>query len=94
MCTVDEHGLGWVTIWWTWLPPIIFGVAIYRGTSKSWLAAGATWLQNGDVWVDVYELVTIDVEVSGAKLRLQLADSASRTIGSLSLADAQRNQAL
>ncbi|MBV8539332.1 MAG: hypothetical protein JO364_17400 [Pseudonocardiales bacterium] len=69
-------------------------MAIYRGTSKSWLAAGATWLQNGDVWVDVYELVTIDVEVSGAKLRLQLADSASRTIGSLSLADAQRNQAL
>ncbi|MGH3771069.1 MAG: hypothetical protein ACRDRW_06700 [Pseudonocardiaceae bacterium] len=87
-------GCGRVTIWWVWLPPIIFGLAVYWGTSKNWLAAGATWLQNGEVWVDVYELVTIDVKASGAKLRLRLTDSAGRTIGALSLADTQRNQAL
>ncbi|MGH3831930.1 MAG: hypothetical protein ACRDRS_16030, partial [Pseudonocardiaceae bacterium] len=92
--TVDEHGFGWVSIWWLWLPLIIFGLAVYWVTSKSWLAAGATWLQNGEVWVDVYELVTIDIKASGAKLNLRLTDSTGRTIGSLSLADTQRNQAL
>ncbi|MGH3720730.1 MAG: hypothetical protein ACRDRI_18165 [Pseudonocardiaceae bacterium] len=92
--TAHEHGFGWVTIWWVWLLPIIFGLAVYWGMSKNWLAAGATWLQNGDVWVDVYELVSIDIKAGGAKLNLRLTDSAGRTIGALSLADAQRNHAL
>jgi hypothetical protein len=88
------YGFDWVKIWWLWLLPIIFGLLMYKAMSLQWVAAGATWLQNRNAWVNVYELTSIDVKASGAKFWLRLTDSEGRSISSLSLADAQRNRAL
>lgn len=30
VCIVNDHGFGWVTIWWLWTLPIIFGLAMYK----------------------------------------------------------------
>ncbi|MCV7315709.1 hypothetical protein H7J77_09155 [Mycolicibacillus parakoreensis] len=58
--------------------------------SREWLLAGAQWLQQGKSWVSLYELS--DVTVNGSDI--SFADSAGRSVHSLDLTLAQRNQRL
>ncbi len=87
-------GFGWVTQWWCWLLIVLCGLAIYKATSNTWIAAGSDWLQNGKQWVDVYKLVEVKIGASGTSQVLRLKDSHGRQIRSVSLSDVQANQAL
>lgn len=77
-----------------WVLSLGGGWLMYKIFSNVWLAAGATWLQNGRYWVDVYQLTEIKVKAAGVNQMLRLKDSVGREIGSLKLGDVQRNQAL
>jgi hypothetical protein len=91
--TLRSGGMRWVTGWWWWLIILLFGLLVYRGLSGMWIAAGADWFQVRKRSVNVYDLTDIRVD-STRSLYLRLADSTGATIGSLRLADAQRNQPL
>ena len=82
-----------MTGWWWWLIILLFGLLVYRGLNGMWIAAGADWFQVRKRSVNVYDLTEIRVDTTRS-LYLRLADSTGGTIGSLRLAEAQRNQAL
>lgn len=95
--TVNSWSVTWVlrpSLSFFWILSLGGGWLIYKIFSNAWLAAGATWLQNGRYWVDVYQLTRVEVKASGVNQMLRLRDSAGREIGSLKLGDVQRNQDL
>jgi hypothetical protein len=91
--TLRYGGVRWVAVWWWWLIILLFGLLVYRGLSGMWLAAGADWFQVRKRSVNVYDLTGIRVDATKS-LYLRLTDSTGSSVGSLRLADAQRNQAL
>lgn len=95
--TVNSWSFGWVlrpSFSFFWVLSFGAGWLIYKIFSNVWLAAGATWLQNGRYWVDVYQLTEVKIGAAGVNQVLRLKDSAGREIRSLKLRDVQRNQAL
>ena len=95
--TVNSGSFAWMVrpSWaFFWLLSLGGGWLMYKIFSNAWLAAGAMWLQNGRYWVDVYQLSEIKIKAAGVNQMLRLKDSVGREIGSLKLADVQRNQAL
>ena len=92
--TANSGGVAWVTSWHWWVFIALCALVGYGVFSGTWIAAGATWLQNGKRWVNIYELTEIRIKASGTNHMLRLTDSAGRTIGSLKLMAVQRNPKL
>jgi hypothetical protein len=92
--TANSGGVAWVTTWYWWVFFALCALVGYGVFIGTWIACGATWLQNGKRWVSIYELTEVRIKASGTNHMLRLTDSAGRTIGSLKLIAVQRNPKL
>ncbi|MEW2501499.1 hypothetical protein AB0878_13555 [Amycolatopsis sp. NPDC047767] len=66
--TANSGGVGRVQkpgLAFFWVLALGGGWLIYKIFSNVWLAAGATWLQNGRYWVDLYHLTEVAVRAAG-----------------------------
>lgn len=92
--TVNSGSFGWMIHWWWYWFLVLFAFWIGYGIfSNMWIAAGATWLQNGKRWVDLYRLTDVNIKAAGANHMLRLKDGVGREV-SVKLDAVQRNQDL
>ncbi|TQF65785.1 hypothetical protein FK531_20360 [Rhodococcus spelaei] len=94
LLTANYKNFDWITDWIYWP---IFASALWfypRVVRKSWLAAGATWVQNDRAWVNTYELVKIELVINGIQRVIRLTDSSGRQAPAIDIKDIQPNIAL
>lgn len=94
LITANYKNFDWITEWVFWLffaSPLWFYSRMVR---KSWLAAGATWLQNDRSWVNTYELVKIELVINGVMRVIRLTDSSGLNVAGVNIKDIQPNAAM
>jgi len=88
--TAQNWGLEWISWWGYWA---IMGVSAWFMylMGDRWTAAGASWVQKQNSWVDTYHLTRIRLNAGDAARSLFLDDKHGNAIRSLSLAQIQAN---
>ena len=88
--TAQNRGLEWMSWWGYWA---IMGVSSWFMylTGDRWTAAGASWVQKQNSWVDTYHLTRIRVYVGRDIRSLSFGDTHGNELRSLSLAQIQAN---
>ena len=92
--TLMSLGFDWMTQLWSWA--IVLGVpaASYIFSRGANCAVGADWFANGPRWVDLYELLTVTIQMKPLQGRqLRLIDQNHRKV-TIMLEEAQRNPEL
>lgn len=79
-----------VTFWFTWPIYIVTGALVAFTMRQEWLAAGATWFQHKQNWVNTYELVEVKIGAASASQTLKLKDLAGQYT-EVKLRDVQEN---
>lgn len=67
-----------VTFWFAWPIYIVTGALVAFTMRQEWLAAGATWFQHKQSWVNTYELVEVKIGAASASQTLKLTDQAGQ----------------
>lgn len=78
--TLRTGGIAWVTDWVAWVVVVcvvIFGVLV-RGVPR--FSAGADWFSHRKSWVNTYDLVRVEIIVTGPNYQLALKDLAGRLV--------------
>ncbi|WP_238588653.1 hypothetical protein [Rhodococcus pyridinivorans] len=78
-------------MWVMWVIMIVGAWVMFRATRNHWTAAGSTWVQWRDGWVDTYQLTRIRFSADGPNRVLRLKDIHGNEIHSFKISEIQRN---
>ncbi|WP_232284632.1 hypothetical protein [Rhodococcus sp. R1101] len=89
--TISNGDLRWIHWWGAWLIITAGGWLMFRGIRNHWTAAGSTWVQCRDSWVDTYHLTRIRFSADGTNRVLRFKDAHGNEIHSFKISDIQGN---
>ncbi len=89
--TISAGGFSWVLEWWAWGLLALFPWIMFRASGNHWTAAGVSWVQWRDSWVDTYKLTRIQFSADGYSRVLRLKDAHGNEIHSFKISEIQRN---
>ena len=91
--TVLHQDIGWMSIWWMWLIPLVIAPLIALAMRSESCSAGADWFAIGKRFVDTYALSSVEVKAPTHYRELELEDSSGRRT-SVQLMTVQANRDL
>nr|WP_245959023.1 hypothetical protein [Rhodococcus gordoniae] len=89
--TVINGDFRWIHWWIMWVIIPGSSLLLFFGKGNHWTAAGATWVQWHDSWVDTYHLTRIRFSADGPSRVLRLKDAHGNKIHSFKISEIQRN---